>query len=302
MYHRNFVIKWYSGQDLLDMPKIVKDMEKNRDHIIVFDDASYTLEDAPKRKIGEMANVLTEIRHIAGEQSKFLLIFNIHQSKATLKKLREAEMITCLSLTQNDKYYLQTEFFDEMAVRKFGKMYRDSMLKGYFEYMYNPYTNDVLQFHTNRVHIGLMNLLGRSSFFLFDKLDCERCNKSPYYKPDKEQYITPKEFMDRLNMTYNQADYATVLRFLAFWKSGNDQYLNANHRKTFRLISKLLQKSNINIERCVELMETQYIKRRSKHKWTLDKEHKTESILHDKIDSRIEDPSKITKSRENAYN
>ena len=80
-----------------------------------------------------------------------------------------------------------------------------------------------------------------ASFFLFDKLDCVRCNKSPYYKPDKEQYLTPKEFMDRLNMTYNQADYATVLRFIAFWKTGNDQYLNANHRKTFRLISKPME-------------------------------------------------------------
>jgi ABC-type glutathione transport system ATPase component len=58
-----YVVKWFNGHEMLHMDDHIKNMQVGTPHIMIFDDASYTLEDAKKADIAKLANALTTIRH-----------------------------------------------------------------------------------------------------------------------------------------------------------------------------------------------------------------------------------------------
>ena len=71
-----YQMHWFTGEDMFKMPKIIKSLTKGLNHFIVFDDASYTLEDASKTEMATLANALTKIRHDV--KGKCIVWMNIH--------------------------------------------------------------------------------------------------------------------------------------------------------------------------------------------------------------------------------
>ena len=79
-------VKWFNGHDMLNMDKHIKNLEVGVPHLMIFDDASYTMEDASKSEKATLANALTTIRHQV--KAPVITWMNIHYSKATLKFFR----------------------------------------------------------------------------------------------------------------------------------------------------------------------------------------------------------------------
>jgi hypothetical protein len=86
-YGENYVYKWFNGHQLIEIDKHIQDLQVGVPHVMVFDDASYTLEDATKTQMATLANALTTIRHHV--KSRVIIIFNIHYSRATKKILQK---------------------------------------------------------------------------------------------------------------------------------------------------------------------------------------------------------------------
>ena len=78
---------------MLDLDKHLGELEVGKPHIMVFDDASYTMEDAGKSDIARLANALTTIRHIV--KARVIVIINFHYTRAT-KKFSEISILPFL--------------------------------------------------------------------------------------------------------------------------------------------------------------------------------------------------------------
>ena len=132
MLGEEYIVKWFNGHEMLNMDEHIKAMQVGTPHIMIFDDASYTLEDAKKADIAKLANALTTIRHTL--KSRVIMIMNIHYSKATMKFFRNQHFtfLTSVSVEEMGNFY--DLFKDKMhVIRAFGKSYNKMMLKGYFE-------------------------------------------------------------------------------------------------------------------------------------------------------------------------
>ena len=79
---RSFHVNWYKRDQVKDFTKIINSLTKGINHIVIFDDASFALEEMKKDELSDMAKKLTYIRHIV--QANVIVIFNIHYSKSII--------------------------------------------------------------------------------------------------------------------------------------------------------------------------------------------------------------------------
>ena len=129
-YGENYITKWFNGEDMMRIDEVIDKLEVGFPHVIVMDDASYTLEDAPRQKVAKLANALTTIRHKV--KSRVIIIFNIHYSKATKKFFRNQHFTFLTSVTTEELGNLKDLFQDKMPViKQFGRKYRQMELLGH---------------------------------------------------------------------------------------------------------------------------------------------------------------------------
>ena len=130
-YGENYIYKWFNGHQLTELDKHINHLQVGVPHVLIFDDASYTMEDATKSQMAKLANALTTIRHHV--KSKVIIIFNIHYSRATKKFFRNQHFTFLTSVTTEELGNLKDLFQDKMpVVRQFGKKYRQMALNGSF--------------------------------------------------------------------------------------------------------------------------------------------------------------------------
>ena len=129
---KTYTVEWFTGQDMINIDKIIKRLEKGQPYILVFDDASYTLQDAKKEDVARLANALTTIRHVT--KSKIIIFLNFHYSKATLKFFRNQHFTFLTSVSTEELGNFQDLFKEQMPqIKQFAKIYNKMMLKGFFQ-------------------------------------------------------------------------------------------------------------------------------------------------------------------------
>ena len=210
-YGENYVFKWFNGHQLTELDKHIGKLQVGVPHVMVFDDASYTLEDATKTQMATLANALTTIRHHV--KSKVIIIFNIHYSRATKKFFRNQHFTFLTSVTTEELGNLKDLFQDKMpVVRQFGKKYRQMALNGSFYVPLDYYTGKSAKYVINEpFRVGLVSEITDLHFFLYPRQSCELCRPGA---PPKLEVKTVKQVKKMLKEYKNQSALMTTL---AFW-------------------------------------------------------------------------------------
>lgn len=210
-YGENYVFKWFNGHQLTELDKHIGKLQVGVPHVMIFDDASYTMEDATKSQMASLANALTTIRHHV--KSKVIIIFNIHYSRATKKFFRNQHFTFLTSVTTEELGNLKDLFQDKMpVVRQFGKKYRQMALNGSFYVPLDYYTGKSAKYLINEpFRIGLVSEITDLHFFLYPRQSCELCRPGA---PPKLEVKTVKQVKKMLKEYKNQSALMTTL---AFW-------------------------------------------------------------------------------------
>lgn len=227
----NYIVKWFTGSDLTNIDKIIDSCIVGFPHILIFDDASYTLEDAGKADVARLANALTTIRHHI--KSRVITFMNIHYSKATKKFFRNQHFTFLTSISTEEMGNYADLFKDKMnVIRAFSKIYNKLMLHGYFEVPISSETYQTLRYTTNEpFRVGLVAEISDLHFFMYAKESCATCDPETGYNQLKEYH----RFLEELIAAEGAAQVRTTLEFFATIYEGHSKsYLNRKRQAVWR--------------------------------------------------------------------
>ena len=184
-------VKWFDGHDMLNMDKHIKELEVGTPHLMIFDDASYTMEEATKGEKAVLANALTTIRHQV--KAPVITWMNIHYSKATLKFFRNQHFTFLTSVSVEELGNLQDLFKQKMhVITNYARQYNRMMLKGYFLCPISSFNGRTLMYKTNEpFRLGLVAEITDLHYFVYAKEECTTC--APEAKTKKLKAHTREE-------------------------------------------------------------------------------------------------------------
>tara|TARA_B110000438_G_scaffold3908_1_gene3946 strand:+ start:31359 stop:32774 length:1416 start_codon:yes stop_codon:yes gene_type:complete len=235
-YGENYVYKWFNGHQLIELDKHIQDLQVGVPHVMIFDDASYTMENATKAQMAVLANALTTIRHHV--KSRVIIIFNIHYSRATKKFFRNQHFTFLTSVTTEELGNLKDLFQDKMQpVRQFAKKYRQMALLGHFFVPMDFYSGKSVKYKINEpFRIGMVSEITDLHFFVYPRQACEICRPGAGPK-FKEKSV--KEVVTLLKSYKNQSALMTTLGFwIKLHNLGPDPLENA-YKSYWRFFEKL---------------------------------------------------------------
>ena len=229
MMGENYRVLWFTGADMLNIDKIINSCQVGIPHVFVFDDASYTMEDAKKEDVARLANALTTIRHHL--KSRAIIIMNIHYSKATKKFFRNQHFTFLTSVTVEELGNYSDLFKEKMqVVRKFAKYYNQMSLKGGFYLPVSSATYEQLYYKTNKpFRLGLVAEISDLHFFLFNKQECETCNPLTFKKI--------KNFSDLKTDLVKKYGFSKVRSVLQFFAMIYDNRTDGNNKKRIQYLN-----------------------------------------------------------------
>lgn len=276
---REYQFHWFTGEDMFKMPKIIKSLSQGMNHFIVFDDASYTLEDASKTELATLANALTKIRHDV--KGKCIVWMNIHYSKATKKFFRDVDFQFCTSYTPNDRQNLIEIFGSDRAVDAFANLYKTSSRHGWFRIPYKG-TSD-LMYTISKPFRPVLVMDTYTHLTLVDKQECEVCGKDPYHTDYKEP-IPAEEVVKTLNKMSNQNFMsANTLRAWVYMREGNLMHLTPNARKLWKWMSKISETINCDWSEVLKLYNDGLSNTKKTKSWETEEEKQAKTDFEEKV-------------------
>ena len=194
-------VKWFNGHDMLNMDKHIKALEVGTPHVLIFDDASYTMEDASKSEKAVLANALTTIRHQV--KAPVITWMNIHYSKATLKFFRNQHFTFLTSVSVEELGNLQDLFKEKMnVIKNYARQYNRMMLKGYFLCPISSFNDRTLMYKTNEpFRLGLVAEITDLHYFVYAKEECQTCRPTG---PTKKLKAANREEVAAWLLNYSQ--------------------------------------------------------------------------------------------------
>lgn len=246
-YGENYTIKWFNGTEMMNLDKIIDKMTVGVPHVLVMDDASYTLEDATQREVAKLANALTTIRHKL--KSRVIIIFNIHYSKATKKFFRNQHFTFLTSVTTEELGNLKDLFQDKMPViRQFGRKYRQMALLGHFYVPLSLYEGKAIKYKINEpFRLGVVSEITDLHFIVYPRERCETCNPFNQEVGD-DQFGTVEKVVQKLSEYKGQKQMRTAL---SFWCTVHNvagkgaKWLHGGHRSYWSMFDKMSSKTTI---------------------------------------------------------
>jgi ABC-type dipeptide/oligopeptide/nickel transport system ATPase component len=261
-YGENYVFKWFNGHQMLEIDKHISSLQVGVPHVMVFDDASYTLEDAKKETIAKLANAMTTIRHHV--KSRVIAIFNIHYSRATKKFFRNQHFTFLTSITTEELGNMKDLFQDKMpAIRQFAKKYRQMALNGHFYMPMSIHDSRVIRYNINDpFRIGMVSEITDLHFFVYPRQVCDQCSPNQVKYEEK----TTKEIITMLKQYKNQPSLLTTL---GFWlKTHNYDMgfdpLKGAHKSYWNFLNKLAQTYKVPWNEVYEALQAKNPKRKSR--------------------------------------
>lgn len=261
-YGENYVFKWFNGHQMLEIDKHISSLQVGVPHVMIFDDASYTLEDAKKETIAKLANAMTTIRHHV--KSRVIAIFNIHYSRATKKFFRNQHFTFLTSITTEELGNMKDLFQDKMpAIRQFAKKYRQMALNGSFYMPMSIYDSRVIKYNINDpFRVAMVSEITDLHFFVYPRQVCDQCSPNQVKYEEK----TTKEIITMLRKYKNQPSLLTTL---GFWlKTHNYDMgfdpLKGAHKSYWNFLNKLAQTYKVPWNDVYEALQSKNLKRRSR--------------------------------------
>jgi len=214
---KNFQLHWYFRDEIQKLDKIIERLQKGISHVIVLDDASFTLEELPREKVNEVAKKLTYIRHEV--KADVIIIMNIHYSKAIKRFFRSVPFTYLTSITMEEVNSFQDVFggYSRYKLRDFSRYYQQMMLKKKWTIEIDKWNNKIQTYHTNKpFRIGLANEINYLHFFYYSKMGCEICD------PDfqTKRVVDSANLVESIKAKYGKDRTRSMLYMYAFAKHG----------------------------------------------------------------------------------
>lgn len=234
-----YVVKKFSQKDLADVDKIINSLVKGVKYIIIFDDASYSLEDLPKSEIAKLAANLTYIRHTV--KNRVITIMNIHYSKAAPKFFRDVDFTFCTSMTVQEigNYYDLFGYQHKRLINKFAMLYSNQLFNGFFDVPISTFEGKFYRYITHKpFRVVMVAEITRLHLTLVAKEECVFC------KPQlAEKKLNAKTFVKQSLQSYPNT-FETAMRYWALTNRGVDS-LAITAKKSWNHINRTAHEYNL---------------------------------------------------------
>jgi|TARA_R110002051_G_scaffold61748_4_gene113272 guanylate kinase len=240
-----YIVQRFNGRDMLDLDQHIKDMEVGKPHLIVFDDASYTMEDAKNSEIAKLANALTTIRHQV--KSRVIMIINFHYSRATKKFFRNQHFTFLTSVSVEEMSNLNEMYKDKMSViRVFAKQYNRMMLRGFFDCATSSFNRQILRYKTNDpFRLCLVAEIADLHFMVYDRDECNHCLPKGGDKRKRKLPKTIDETAVHMLHAFNPAAARNVLAHFASMMTGK-ALMKPYHQEVWNFLTALSREAGGN--------------------------------------------------------
>ncbi len=256
-YGENYTVDWFNGHDMMNIDKKIDAMAVGVPHIMVFDDASYTMENAKAADVGRLANALTTVRHKV--KSKVIMIMNIHYSKATKKFFRNQHFCFLTSVTTEELGNLKDLFQDKMPlIRQFASKYRQMALQGRFYAPIDVYKGTFAKYQINDpFRLGLVSEITDVHFFLYPRLSCQQCLPG---KKNEKTLLKTEDFVEKAKKFKHIRGLRLALRFWLVTHNheglGAD-FLPSEYRGWWKTFDKISRQHKVDWVTVLDALETE---------------------------------------------
>ena len=244
----SYIVKRFNGHEMMRLDEHIKKMKVGFPHILVFDDASYTMEDAKSADIARLANALTTIRHVL--QSRVIIIINFHYSKATKKFFRNQHFTFMTSISVEELSNFQEMYKDKMnVVRQFARQYNNMVLRGSFQVPVSSFEKKVIRYKMNEpFRIAMVAEIADLHFMVYDRDGCSQClPKNEAKKALKLETIN--EIVEHIvRVTPKGQSIRSTMQFFMTITLGNDKHLKGAHQSIWRHLNDINRSMDISDE------------------------------------------------------
>lgn len=255
---KNFAIHWYERDDIQKLDKIIKSLQKGIDHIVIMDDASFSLEQLKREDITRIAQQLTYVRHET--KGKVIVIMNIHYSKAISRFFRNVPFAFLTSITQEEAHSFQDVWpHGRWKFKDFAWYYQQMMFNSKWVFEVDRWSNKTMTYRTDEpFRLGLAMEGNYIHFFVYLKEGCSICDADF----DIKKMVNSKELVDYFIKSYGVNRARSMLKLYAFAKHGK-KALDSNRYAIWRSISEFDKNNKINWDNVIgELNKTLKQKKR----------------------------------------
>jgi len=249
---KNFAIHWYERDDIQKLDKIIQSLQKGIDHIVVMDDASFSLEQLKREDITRIAQQLTYVRHDV--RGQVIVIMNIHYSKAISRFFRNVPFAFLTSITQEEAHSFQDVWpHGRWKFKDFAWYYQQMMFNSKWIFEVDRWSNKTMTYRTDDpFRLGLAMEGNYIHFFVYLKDGCAVCD--PNF--DIKKLVNSKELVDYFIKSYGVNRARSMLKLYAFAKHGK-KAIDSNRYAIWKSISEFDKNNKINWDNVIgELNKT----------------------------------------------
>ena len=262
---KKYQVKWYSQDDIKNFVHIVEDLQKGLNYILIFDDASYVLDELPPNEVKKIAKKLTYIRHDIG--GDVLTFVDCHYSKAFQKFFRDTFFTILTSMTDNERTNIQQLFctHNSFKVNNFIRIFRQMLFKGFFSFTSEKSAKNRYTYkRDDPFRPALVSSIGSCHHVLYPRESCGIC-VDPYQSRKLQQLNSEKILADLHEIMGPASAKRAIMLYSHFSK--NLPTLSRNLYNDWRLLYELDQKYNINWEKTAKLAEIKIPERKKGYKF-----------------------------------
>ena len=255
------VVDWFDQYDINSIDDIIRGLTVGVPHIIVFDDASFAMDDLPRKEVNKLAQVLTRIRHEV--KANVISIINIHYSKAIAKYWRNIPFYFLTSISNEELGSYEDVFGtgSKWKLRDFSYMFHDMMLDGGWKIEIDAWTGEAYKYKTNKpFRIGLASELNRLHFFVYVKDSCKICDK----EFDTKRVLSARDLVEQLVQSYNKPQTRSTLRYYLLTRKGISSAVDRRVRSLWHTISDLDRKNDIDFNEVLQILDETLVKKRKR--------------------------------------
>ena len=236
----DYVVRKFTGEDLGRLDQIIASLQVGVNHIIVFDDASYSTDDIDNKVLKKLAYELTVIRHKV--KAKVISVMMIHYSKAMFKFFRGVPFCFYTSINAEEVGKYQDLYKSHNSlILNFSKVYKNMTLKGHFQLHVNAYDGTVFRYGIDKpFRIGLVEEASDLHYLLYYKDSCAKCDRENF-----EIETSPKEIAKNLLEKYPFRLVNTPLSYFVAIRHVNKKGLVKSHEAVYHYLNELSSKVGV---------------------------------------------------------
>ncbi len=281
--NRNFVIHWYSRDDIAKMDREIKSLEKGLNHIMIFDDASFALEKLKKEDVNRIAQQLTYVRHDV--KGQVIVIMNIHYSKAISRFFRNVPFVFLTSITMEEVHTFQDVWpHGRYKFRDFAWYYQQMMFNNEWIFEVDRWTGKKIKYDTDKpFRLGLAMEGNGLHFFVYLKSSCHICD------PDfnAKRIMNSQELVDHFVDAYGKDRARAMIRLYSFARHGM-KVIDSKRLAIWHTLAEFDRSNSINWKNVNKILDKNLTRKRSrtyiKKKEYKDKVEHAEEVISDEPD------------------